>query len=1105
MKNIILAGVGLLMLLSPNEAWVQESSTGISVKDLESRVSGTEANESIDEASKSALLARLQEALGYVKQRDQFESEEDQFREVLDTGSGEIRRIQGETELLDDFPNRELLSDGLNESSEMSQIEEAMEGAEIQLADARSELKSADEKVGDLRSKPTIIRTRLIAASAELVEVEREISRQGGDGSSSEGELLMGAENLVLVGRKECLNAEIGKLGQESLSHELRSARAGAEKVLAEKKVEVFSSEITKIQNFANSRLNSEVDKAEALFRKLKQHSPEIDSPIAGLVSEMEKLIEETRKVSGQLQAAAIQFQEREATLRSLTSDSTSVQRQVEIGGLEGIFGAVLLEHLRGLPGRLEERQRVREIRQKLSEAQRIRYSLENEFEKVLPESDVIGAAGEEIGGANHTAVQLVQTRNRLLEDLMTNNRRLLRELGSLDLIEHQIEQESSKYKDYLAEQLFWVRSSSTINSDTFRGLISGLKWAYGADRPVELIRQFRGVSVWVYIAVLFPFACLLIARGKFRRILVEAGERTYRVSTDHYSNTVKSALMTFLLALPVPLLFVSIGAFLRYSSRSSEWSSGLGFGLLAVGHFLIAGFFLKGVSREKGLGECHLGWDAQQLKRLRQFFRLLIPIYVPVAITLSLVIAEKSSEHLNGLGRLTALVGVIGVGAIFAFVYRSAFSRGGESGSYLSQRLIFWANIGISIWLIALLALGYVVTALYLIAELQVTLLAILSAIVVYGMVIRWFEIKTRRLALADAIEKRRARREEAQSEEEENSFESEEMLTLAAENEQRVDFVAVGEQTRSVVKFLVGTALLFLLWRLWTEFVPILTVLDRVEPFGKFSIADIAVSAIVIGLTISVSRNLAGLLEMFVFRKWDIVPGKRSSVTTLVRYGVIATGAAVFFRQIGVDWSQFSWIAAALSVGLGFGLQEVVANFVCGIILLFEQPIRVGDVVTVGGVSGSVSKIQMRATTIVNWDREEFVVPNKEFITGSLINSTLSSPVNRVLIPVGVAYGSDTEKVLKILTEVTAGNKDVMEDPSPVISFERFGESSLDFVVRAYLPNRENRLGVITDLHREIDRRFAEAEIEIPFPQRDLHVRSVVDGAPITVKPKS
>jgi potassium efflux system protein len=173
-------------------------------------------------------------------------------------------------------------------------------------------------------------------------------------------------------------------------------------------------------------------------------------------------------------------------------------------------------------------------------------------------------------------------------------------------------------------------------------------------------------------------------------------------------------------------------------------------------------------------------------------------------------------------------------------------------------------------------------------------------------------------------------------------------------------------------------------------------------------------------------------------------------------------------------------------------------VANFICGIILLFERPIRVGDVVSVAGVSGTVSKIKMRATTIVNFDREEFVVPNKEFITGSLINMTLSSPINRVLIPVGVAYGSDTEEVLRILSEVAKGVDGVMEEPAPVITFESFGDSSLDFMVRAYLPSRENRLGVITELHRQIDRRFAEANIEIPFPQRDLHLRSVDEDIP-------
>ena len=198
------------------------------------------------------------------------------------------------------------------------------------------------------------------------------------------------------------------------------------------------------------------------------------------------------------------------------------------------------------------------------------------------------------------------------------------------------------------------------------------------------------------------------------------------------------------------------------------------------------------------------------------------------------------------------------------------------------------------------------------------------------------------------------------------------------------------------------------------------------------------------------------------------------------------------LLFGVLQIDWARFGWIAAALSVGLGFGLQEVVANFVCGLILLFERPLRVGDVVTVESVTGTVTKIRMRATTITNWDRQEFIVPNKTLITSTLLNWTLSAPLNRIIIPVGVAYGSDTEKARRILLEVASDHPLILDDPLPMATFEQFADSSLNLTLRAFLPDIQDRMKTITELHTEIDRRFAEAEIEIAFPQQALHLKT-------------
>jgi len=206
------------------------------------------------------------------------------------------------------------------------------------------------------------------------------------------------------------------------------------------------------------------------------------------------------------------------------------------------------------------------------------------------------------------------------------------------------------------------------------------------------------------------------------------------------------------------------------------------------------------------------------------------------------------------------------------------------------------------------------------------------------------------------------------------------------------------------------------------------------------------------------------------------------------------MAVGFAAVAKVLDIDWSKYAWIAAALSVGLGFGLQEVVTNFVCGIILLFERPVRVGDVVTVDGTTGTVTRIRMRATTITNWDRQELVVPNKNLITNTFLNWTLTATISRIVINVGAAYGSDTDFARDILVSVANDHPSIMEEPKPMATFEQFADSSLNLCLRAYVPDLDSRLRTITELHTEIDRRFAKAGIEIAFPQQDINLRSAV-----------
>jgi potassium efflux system protein len=289
-----------------------------------------------------------------------------------------------------------------------------------------------------------------------------------------------------------------------------------------------------------------------------------------------------------------------------------------------------------------------------------------------------------------------------------------------------------------------------------------------------------------------------------------------------------------------------------------------------------------------------------------------------------------------------------------------------------------------------------------------------------------------------------------------------------------------------------------------IWKDMLPAFSFLDHIvlwqhlvnvdsqEVYRPITLTNLLLSGLYVFMAVVSIRNFSGVMELLVFRHSSIEAGGRYAVNQLAKYVLFTIGLISFANELGGSWSQVQWLVAALSVGLGFGLQEIFANMVSGIILLFERPIRVGDTVTIGDVSGKVSRIHMRATTLIDWDQKELIVPNKTFITSQLVNWTLSDAVTRVVIPVGIAYGSDLELAHKVMEETVRSTPLVLAEPAPSVLMVGFGDSSLNFSIRIFVSELSNRLPVAHDLHIRLEKALRAHKIEIPFPQRDIHVKT-------------
>ncbi len=285
-----------------------------------------------------------------------------------------------------------------------------------------------------------------------------------------------------------------------------------------------------------------------------------------------------------------------------------------------------------------------------------------------------------------------------------------------------------------------------------------------------------------------------------------------------------------------------------------------------------------------------------------------------------------------------------------------------------------------------------------------------------------------------------------------------------------------------------------------IWDPLVSVLTsVLSASVSVGELEIAlrDLVAFAVTLTVAIYLARFLRYLLDEDVLPRLPLPRGIDLAVSTTVFYLVLIFGFFAALAASGFDLGRFALLAGALGVGIGFGLQSVVNNFVSGLILLYERRILTGNTIEIGGLFGEVRRIGIRSSTVRTWEGAEVIVPNADLVSDQVINWTLSDRQRRIHVNVGVRYGTDPEQVIELLLDVARDDENVLEHPEPSALFIEFGDSSLNFQLRAWTARFVQFPQIRSDLTVAINRRLADAEIEIPFPQRDLHVRSVADEA--------
>nr|WP_230088620.1 mechanosensitive channel MscK [Providencia sp. wls1943] len=686
--------------------------------------------------------------------------------------------------------------------------------------------------------------------------------------------------------------------------------------------------------------------------------------------------------------------------------------------------------------------------------------------------------------------VKILDVRRELLDELNLQLGGQISQAINLQLDQNQLLSVVSSLEHTLAQQIFWVNSNKPMDIEWLKAFPEAAKnQLTHLDFDFSLSSLKKGLlsSLWVTIPLLLAALIFIWLNRKITQRLHDIDLRLSSLRNDSVLNTPLALLLTLLQTIPTSLVVIAIGYwFLKTGNLQGEfiWSYFL---QLAIFWALFELTFR--VLKPQGIAEKHFNIEHENAQRMRRrMVRLSVPL-IPLIFfsTYGMINPLKVSEDV--IGQL-----VVSICLLLLCIFTIPFCKQvwKETGSHLTRSILITLLTFSPLILIGLMIAGYYYTTLRLANRWLDSLYLLVLWYITYNVCLRGLSLGARKLAYKRALERRA---QSKQQEETENEPIKEPPMTIEL----------ISQQSLRLMTMVLFIIFAFAFYAIWSDFITIFSFLDSVQLWSytatsaeganimqHVTLANLILAVVIVVVAWIMTRNLPGLLEVLVLSRLKLRQGFTYAITTMLTYVIVSIGAIASLGMIGVTWNQLQWLAAALTVGLGFGLQEIFANFVSGIILLFERPIRIGDTVTIGTYSGTISKIRIRATTIVDFDRKEVIIPNKAFVTERLINWSLSDTVTRITVSLGVAYGSDLEKVKRVLLQAATSNSKVMTDPAPAAYFLSFGASTLDHELRFYVRQIGERTITSDEVNREIDRLCRENDINIAFNQLEVHLHN-------------
>ena len=1102
MKNIsrVLTALGLSFVFTlalSQPVWAENNNADLPTeKTLKSELA--EAQKLPDGDEKTNNVTTIQASLDFLQQIQTQQKNNNDLQDTLIDADSEIQKNNADLQNLKKQLSTPNNTDYASQS--LATLQAQLEKLTNQQQDAQSALSAVNTQLAG----QSAVSERAQTALTDNVKRTQELNQKLADPTTSSLLKQQIQLELQLIELKNAYNQILLKNSDQFTV--LYQSRYD----LLNTRVQALQKQIAAIQDVINqknlAKTQNQVEQAQQQSQNVEQN-PLIQKELNLNAQLSQYLLEQTAKTNTLTQD--------ELRMRNVLDNLTQTQRTIDeqISALQGtlVLSRIIQQQKQKLPTNLniqglskqiaDLRVKIFDITQKRNEL----YDIDAYISKIEQDENKSFTPAEKAQLAS-----LLTERRKVASDLIKSLNNQLNLAISLELTQQQITQISDQIQSKLDQQSFWVKSNNPINLDWFKKLPMSLKAQFdGIGKKLGFPTNFDNLPyLLTYVFILFVIGGLIF---KFKesikqRLSVINGEIN-KLRSDSQWHTPLALFYTALLSLSGTLWFLAacqlLGFFfVKNPQEFWEWS------LSMAGYWWFFSFVLA-ILRPNGILVRHFGFAKESAASLQDVTKRII-VSVVLLLNTSIFSNVMDTGLANDvLGEINTIVALLFCIVIIAprFV-RTEKSLSSSTTDQRDRTLLKIMRILLQlvpVILIALIALGYYYTALNLITHIINTYIAWVVWSLVRHTIYRGVTVASRRLAYRRLQEKRQQKQQDL------NDDSPSDDVVVITEQEEGLALNEVRSQLLRFADLFIWTALFAIFYYVWSDLVTVVSYLRDITLWQQtstteagvvtetISLFNLIVALIIVVITYILVRNIQGILEVLIFSRVKLSQGTPYTITTLLTYIFVAVGGAWAFSTLGMSWSKLQWLFAALSVGLGFGMQEIFANFVSGIILLFERPIRVGDTVTINGVTGTVAKIRIRAITMIDPDRKEVIVPNKSFVTGQVINWALSNTVTRLVVSVGVAYGSDLDLVKRLLLQAAHEQPSVLKDPEPRALFLTFGASTLDHELRVYVGQVSERNDTLDALNRRVNELFAENNIDIAFNQLDIFIKNKDTGEEI------